>query len=178
MCEYDAKEVNLNDVKEVNSNDIKNDVNSNDVNLYTKKTTSDISSNIQLKVGEINITISDHEIILEWSNSYLNDVVAMAITKSIKDIGHNIKTVRLSKMDPFETLFDTLKGYYSDVIIESDSIIINACNSKVKIKNTYFENKDCSISGNNPELVERVTSICNKISTIFKNCRTFKKSCC
>lgn len=113
-----------------------------------------------LRIGNITVSIEGQEVIMEWNSGYLDDVVAISIHKAIKDIGSNIKSVRLSKLDEFETLYETLKGYYGDVAKEGDEIAVRWVGKCVTISNG-------SITGNDEEMVKKVTEISERIKQIF-----------
>lgn len=114
-----------------------------------------------LKIGNIKILLFNDHIILEWLCNYIDDVVVMSINKSIKDIGQNIKSVRLSKLNELETIFNTLKGYYSDVSMENGEIKV------VWKDNLVYVNKD-GIYGNNDDMINRIADIVDKVRLIFK----------
>lgn len=115
----------------------------------------------ELKVCNIKIRIVEQEIIMEWNSSYLDDVIAISIYKAIKDIGSNIKSVRLSKLDEIETLYETLKGYYEDVSKENEEICVKWLDKRVTIVKG-------SISGNDEEMVKNVSEIVERVRLIFK----------
>lgn len=113
-----------------------------------------------LRVGNIKITLEEEQVVLEWPCSYLDDVVAMSIDKSIREVGQSIKSVRLSRLDEFDTLYETLRGYYNNVVRENDLITITWQDKKAVVK-------DRTTTGDDDDLVARVSSIVEQIRMIF-----------
>lgn len=113
-----------------------------------------------LRVGGIKIYNNGSFITMEWECNYLDDVVALAINKSIRDIGHTIKTVRLSKLDQDGTLFDILRGYYNDVTREDGVITVRWKDKTATVENLV-------VCGNDEMLIERVASLVDKVCMIF-----------
>lgn len=113
-----------------------------------------------LIVGNVRVSFKDNEIYLEWGCNYLDDVVAMSIHKCIKEIGQNIKTVRMSKLDEFDTLFETLKGYFADVQISDGQIKVEWMGKHATITKKV-------VTGNDDDLVTRISNIMEKVKMIF-----------
>lgn len=113
-----------------------------------------------LMVGNIKVMCEEGQIVLEWLCGYLDDVVAMSIDKSIREIGQSIKSVRLSRLDEFGTLYETLKGYYSSVAKEDDAIAVTWQGKKAVVKNG-------TIIGDDDDLVERVSSVVEQVKMVF-----------
>jgi cleavage and polyadenylation specificity factor subunit 3 len=113
-----------------------------------------------LFVENIKIVSKEDAITLEWESSYLDDVIAMAINKSIKEIGQSVKSVRLSRLDEHDTLLGAIKCYYNDVKEQEGSIVISWKDKRVTIKGT-------TITGNDDELVAKVCAIVDKVKLIY-----------
>ena len=113
-----------------------------------------------LLIDKVKVYFKDEEICLEWGCNYLDDVLAMSIHKSIKDIGQNIKTVRMSKLDEFDTLCETIKGYFSDVEVSNGQIKINYMGKFAVVSKNV-------VTGDDDALVMRVSSILEKVKMIF-----------
>lgn len=114
-----------------------------------------------LKIGNIKIYIEAENVILEWACSYVDDVLAISINKSIKEIGKNIKSVRLSRLNELETIYETLRGYYSNVS-KLNNIIELAWKGHI-----VHISEDFVVSGDDQELVERIKTIVDRIKLIF-----------
>ncbi|EQB60747.1 cleavage and polyadenylation specificity factor subunit 3-like protein [Vairimorpha apis BRL 01] len=54
--------------------------------------------NGKLHLNNIEITISDNEIILKWASNYLDDIIALCINEKIKNISSNVKNIKLSTL--------------------------------------------------------------------------------
>lgn len=113
-----------------------------------------------LLIERVKVYFKENEIILEWGCNYLDDILALSIHKSIKEIGQNIKTVRMSKLNEFDTLYETLKGYFSDVEIFENQIKVKSMGKSVII------NKN-AVTGDDDELITRVLNIVEKVRMIF-----------
>jgi len=113
-----------------------------------------------LTIGNIKVTIVDQEVTIEWVSGYVDDVVAISIDKAIKDIGSTIKSVRLSKQNEFESLYDILKGYFADITKDDEKINISWMEKRATVMN------GC-VSGNDEEFVKRVSDIVKKVRLVF-----------
>ncbi|KAM0681646.1 endoribonuclease ysh1 [Glugoides intestinalis] len=113
-----------------------------------------------LMVGNIKVRFEDVEIVLEWNSNYVDDVISISIQKSIEDIGRSVKSVRLSKSDEFEMIYETLKGYYTEVEKEHDSITVKWDTKTVTVTRN-------GISGNSEELVDKVSKLVERVRRIF-----------
>ncbi|KAI5173017.1 cleavage and polyadenylation specificity factor subunit 3 [Pancytospora epiphaga] len=112
-------------------------------------------------VGGILIRCCGEAVVMEWEGSYVNDVIAMAIKKSIGEIGQTVKSVRLSRATQMETLCETLKGYYRDVHFENGRIMV-----RLHDKLAFVE--DMVVSGSDSEFVERISAIVQKVNVLYK----------
>ncbi|KAI4290924.1 cleavage and polyadenylation specificity factor subunit 3 [Pancytospora philotis] len=113
-----------------------------------------------LKIGGITVSCRGAEIAMEWESSYLDDVVALSICKSIKDVGHSVKSIRLSKLDYEATLLDTLRCYYPDVVCDGGKIAV-----RWKDKSAEIENG--AVTGNDTAMVGKITALIDKVKLIF-----------
>lgn len=114
-----------------------------------------------LMVDKIKVIIAENLVTLEWTSSYISDVLAISINKSIKEVGQNIKSVRLSKMNKLETIFNTLKGYYSSVKMNEDKIVVEWQ------KKTVHINQDGSVTGSDEIFVAKIFNIVERVKLIF-----------
>lgn len=113
-----------------------------------------------LKIGNIKVSVVDQIVVMEWNSGYVDDVVAISINKAIKDIGSTIKSVRLSKLNEFETVYDILKGCFSDVTKDEDKINVGWMDKNATVVNG-------SVIGNDEDFVSRVNEIVKKVRLVF-----------
>lgn len=114
-----------------------------------------------LFVGNIKVYNDDNDSLvhIEWESNYIDDVIAMAINKSIKDIGSNLKTIRLSKMNINDVLYETLCGYYRTVERRENEFYISWMDKKALIKDLAVGGEDEIFNENIVNIVERVKKI-------------------
>lgn len=113
-----------------------------------------------LKVNNIKIELLDRNIVLEWECNYLDDVIAMGISKSIKDLGEGVKSIRYSKKDKIEILVDVLKGYYKSVERIDNIVHVSWKDKKANISDSIVEGNDDAFVASVREIVLRVNLIC------------------
>ncbi len=149
----------------ISSNAFNNSNNCNNCNNDTAVTSNNAFNNdnetdYYLKVNNIKIQLQNGVIILEWECNYIDDVIAMGITKSIKDIGEGVKSIRFSKRDRIDILVDILKGYYNIVERIGNSVEVRWKDKKATITGS-------EITGIDEEFVAKVSEIVSRIDLVF-----------
>ena len=109
------------------------------------------------KIDGITLVFSDKEVKIEWVNSYVDDITAMAIYKAIEEIGNTTKSLKLCKENKNEYLYEALKCYFKDVKKEGDKIIVDG---NATIEGERIETED-------EELRKRIGNISEKVSEFF-----------
>lgn len=118
------------------------------------------------KIGDV--------VVFTWYTNYADDILTMAIIKSLNDLSTTSKSIHLMKntgncshnstvkVEP-ETkqsyLLDILKGFFEDVVVEDGCIKING-------KNVKIENE--KISGENENEVTVAQELKDKIDLLFE----------
>ncbi|KAI5149999.1 cleavage and polyadenylation specificity factor subunit 3 [Enteropsectra breve] len=118
------------------------------------------SDSAKLDVGGILVEYKDDTVFLEWESSYVKDVIALAINKSIADIGASVKDIKTSKMGYLETVCSVLKEYYKNVERSESAVVVTIHGKIVKITSNGVEGEDKDIS-------EKIEDIVNKVKQIF-----------
>lgn len=111
------------------------------------------------QISGVKIVVRGQAVVLEWSASYLNDVVAMAVSKSIRGIGEGIRSVRLSKKGFIDAVYDTILKLYPGTSRDSDKITVNWQGMAVDIGKS-------EITGDG-WLVERVKPVVDNIRKVY-----------
>lgn len=120
----------------------------------------------RVRVGNILIYQEDESVVMEWECSYTDDVIAMAVANTIRNIGQSVKSIRLSKNDRVGTLLDVLSGYYREVHREEASLLVRWKDKEARIADVTTANSP--VVGNDEALVGRVTDILRKVDSIFE----------
>lgn len=113
-----------------------------------------------LKIGNIKILLQNGEITMEWDSNYLDDVLSMSIDKCIKDLGRTVKSLRISRLNKFEMTYETIKDHFENTTKEGGTI-------KVEWKGKTATVEEGSVTGEDEEMVERISKIMEKIDLIF-----------
>lgn len=123
--------------------------------------------NGKLHLNNIEITISDNEIILKWASNYLDDIIALCINEKIKNISSNVKNIKLSTLKKRDVLVNFLKNSYN-IIENENEIIVKGYFEEVKIsfKGEIFElnENECS----EELLLSNVKNIIEKVNCIYE----------
>ncbi|KAL6122838.1 hypothetical protein NUSPORA_00097 [Nucleospora cyclopteri] len=109
------------------------------------------------KIGELSVRLEKNEILLEWTNSYYCDVIAMTLQKTIKEIANTTKSIKLAKETQIENTVEALKGYFKDVKLQKNKIIID---EKATIIGDEVETEDL-------ELKERIEKIYKRVESLY-----------
>lgn len=117
--------------------------------------------NDKIIISGISITISDQKVNMEWEGSYVKDLLASTIVRLIKNIGKNIESVKISRLDEKESLVKILKNYYENVCIENGVICVKERENVVTIV-------DQAVSGDEV-LASKVKDIADNFYMIFAN---------
>lgn len=120
-----------------------------------------ICDNEKIIISGLTITITEERINMEWECNYVNDLLASTIVRLIKNIGNNIESVKISRLDMKESLIKILKNYYENVYIEDGVVCVRERDAVVKIN-------DKCVSGDET-LAEKIKQITDNFYLIFDN---------
>ncbi|WUR04145.1 cleavage and polyadenylation specificity factor subunit 3 (CPSF3) [Vairimorpha necatrix] len=117
-----------------------------------------------LKIRNINISIRDDDVILEWKSNYVDDVIALSINNKIQNITNNVKNIKMNKKSKKDILVDFLKSSYF-VEEQEGRIKVSSINEEL-----FINLSDLTIINKQEEskLHEGVSRIISKIENIFK----------
>lgn len=114
-----------------------------------------------IRIRNVQVRLDKQNVVLEWEGGYVNDVLAMSITKAIRDLGAGLKTIRMCKRGIMDEIFDLLVKLYPDTV-RDDSGVVVACGG---MRATVTESK---ISGDS-WLVERIRGYVDRIRAVIAN---------
>ncbi|KAH9411412.1 beta-lactamase domain of mRNA-processing endonuclease [Ordospora pajunii] len=113
-------------------------------------------------VGNVLVMLEGHEVVLEWKSNYVDDVLAIAVSKVISDVGKKARGAKLSMMGREELLMKVLKNYF---VIERQADRIRVVSGE---KEAYVA--DFDVYGD-AEMCSKVKEYMKKIDAIYFDCR-------
>ncbi len=116
-----------------------------------------LQSSQALLIRGIKVINNGNDIILEWEGNYCDDVIAMAIDNTIKELGSGIKTLRMSKISKDEECVEFLRNYFEKVELVENTILVNDT-SKIE---------DGVVTGPDSALNKQVTRIFDNFNKIY-----------
>jgi len=145
----------------------------------------------EMRVENVSVRFSDGNVEIEWESNYLDDVIAMAITKSIQELGRGVKSLRMCKMKKVDVLEEALRVYYKEVVRRDRMIEVvwqnenvqvawkdGSCKSRSRSKgddNNKLASDDedkigsFEVTGEDGYLKKKVNEVLNRVNAIFSN---------
>ncbi|TBU15794.1 putative RNA-processing beta-lactamase [Ordospora colligata] len=111
-------------------------------------------------VGNVLVMLEGQEVVLEWKSNYVDDVLAIAVSKVISDVGKKARGAKLSMMGKEELLLKVLKNYF---VIEQQA-------DRIRVVSGYKEAyvADFDVYGD-AEMCSKVKEYIKKIDAIYFN---------
>ncbi|KAM0672865.1 endoribonuclease ysh1 [Ordospora colligata] len=111
-------------------------------------------------VGNVLVMLEGQEVVLEWKSNYVDDVLAIAVSKVISDVGKKARGAKLSMMGKEELLLKVLKNYF---VIEQQA-------DRIRVVSGY---KEAYVAGfdvyGDAEMCSKVKEYIKKIDAIYFN---------
>ncbi|TBU18816.1 putative RNA-processing beta-lactamase [Ordospora colligata] len=111
-------------------------------------------------VGNVLVMLEGQEVVLEWKSNYVDDVLAITVSKVISDVGKKARGAKLSMMGKEELLLKVLKNYF---VIEQQA-------DRIRVVSGYKEAyvADFDVYGD-AEMCSKVKEYIKKIDAIYFN---------